>query len=970
MKKKILLPCLLVTLVAVISSLLVFGLSAATAITMTEVAAGEVTPEAGDTVTISSVAEMQAFSKYVSDGKTTEGITFKLTEDIELTVDPKMASGQLKTNLNPIGGMFNGAGTMSAPVAFRGTFDGDGHKIVNFNLTRVYVKANGDVAVASTAMLAGGGLFDLLDGGTVKNLTLSIFQVNNIGYNYYGALVAKAQNGAKILNCHVNGLITTSVARPNATKTTYVMVNRDTTATAGGLVGIAEDAVIDSCSVSLPLMGKEIVGGLVGTAENTVIRNSMVDGTYTNDKADCVLGGIAGELTGTSRVENCFSSADLVGKSSSKQTMGGVVGQVGAEASVENCFADATVATSGSSTIYPGSVFGSLVGVNDGTVKLSYGLRDAAKKNYEAHNDIGVNNGTVEGIYAYTVEIEGDVAIFKVGAVTVDKDVPCSTEVHEDSKCTAAGNSTSCKVCGGDGKAVVYTFVPDTAVGSLVDALNAWVDGKAESGVDYAAWVVNGTAIVNCTHAVKNVIPYAGQEATCAAVGYGDLACASCKHVFEENVEIPQNPDNHVVKHTYSCVAYFCTGCNEEIAAINPHLVNADKTCMDQACSRCGEVVEHTTEHTRPADVPADPEKPCAVYDCAVCGTQTSDVAHATPDGDFHPCQTILCDVCDHVVQEATRAHAPGRSPTCDRPQLCLDCGEVIQAALGHTWGDATTCYSAQYCKVCNKPNLDNNGDGVMDLLDDQNGDNFLDEDDIVLLPHTTEEGAAPNCTDSVNCLVCNAVVQKALGHTPDTSMTVDCGHGRSCTVCSAMIQSATSAHTVDWSQATVVRAATATRTGIVEAKCSVCQRMVERYTTYTVGNAAGTVSISGLNEILFIGSSATLTVKKVSDLKDVAVADGYLAIQAAELTVQNTDGSDMAVSGTATVRLVLNKSAAKIDISKLKMYQVNGTTATEVTILAVDDEGYITFTASGAGTFLLTAERATAESLIGVKKK
>lgn len=973
MKKKILLPCLLLVLVAVISSLLVFGLSAATAITMTEVAEGAVTLEAGDTVTISSVDELKAFSKYVSDGKTTEGITFKLTEDIELTIDLKQYRGQYKTNLNPIGGMYNGEGAMSAPVAFKGTFDGDGFKIINFNLTKAYVTADGAEQNATDPMLVGGGLFELVDGGTVKNLTLSIFQIKHVAYNAYGALVTKAQNGAKILNCHVNGLVTTSLAREN----NYISVNRDAkaasslkaTQVAGGLVGIAEDAVIDRCSVSLPLLGKEIVGGLVGTAKDTMIRNSMVDGTYTNDKANMILGGIAGELTGTSRVENCFSSAELVGKSSSKQTMGGVVGKVGADATVENCFSEATVRTDKASVIYPGSKFGSLAGVNEGTVKLSYGLRDAAKKNYEAYNDIGENKGTVEGVYAYTVELAGDAASFKVGAVTVTKDVPCSTEVHEDSLCVVGENNTSCKVCGGDGKAVVYTFEPNTEVGSLVDALNEWVASKADSGIDYAAWVVNGTAIVNCTHTVKNVIPYAGQEATCASVGYGDLACASCKHVFEKNVEIPANPENHKVKHTYSCVAYFCTGCNKEIAAINPHLVNADKTCMDQACSRCQTIVEHTTEHIRPEDVPADPEKPCAVYDCAVCGTQTSDAAHATPDGDFYPCQTIRCAVCDFVVQEATASHAPGRSPTCDRAQLCLDCGEVIQAALGHSWGDAATCHSAQYCKVCKKPNLDNNGDGVMDLLDDQNGDNFLDEDDIVLLPHTTEEGATPNCTDSVNCLVCNAVVQKALGHTPNTSTVVDCGHGRSCTVCAAMIQSATSAHTVDWSTATVVRAATATRTGIVEAKCSVCQRTVEAYTTYTVGNAAGTVSISGLNELLFIGSSATLTVKKVADLKNVAVADGYLAVQAAEITVQGTDGNDMAVSGTATVRLALNKSAAKIDISKLKMYQVNGTTVTEVAITAVDAEGYITFTANGAGTFLLAAEKTTAQSVIGVKK-
>lgn len=962
MKKKILLPCLLLVLVAVVSSLLVFGLSAENLPTMTQVAAGEVTPEAGDTVTISSVAEMQAFSKYVSQGNPTEGITFKLTEDIELAVEPVPGKTYFLTNLNPIGGVYNGA---TETQAFKGIFDGNDKKILNFNLTKYYATPDGTTETAgSTALTSVGGLFELLDGGTVKNLTLGVFQVQQVRKENYGVLVAEAINGAKILNCHVNAVITTTKERPKATSTYYASVGSQVVY-AGGLVGKAENTVIDSCSVNLNLEGSNNIGGLVGAAKDTAIRNSMVDGSmYTNEEANMVLGGIAAELTGASCVENCFSSADLVGAKRKEETMGGVVGKLGVGGTVENCFSEATIRTEGADAIEKGSTFGSLVAVNDGTVKFSYGLRDAAKKNYEAHNDIGTGVGTAESIYVYTVEgVE-----FKVGTLAVEN-APCSPEVHADSKCTADSHSFTCKVCNSDGVADIYTFVPDDDFGSLVDALNAWVDSKKDSGVEYLSWVVDGTTIVNCSHKVQSIFAYEGQEATCAGVGYGDLACASCGYVTETNVEIPVNPKNHLDKHTYACAAYFCTGCNNEVAAIKNHGgIDEKKTCIDQTCRECGELVEHQTEHVHPDDAPFDPEKPCAVYTCTMCKQWVSDADHSVPEGTFYSCQTILCTVCDYTVQEATSNHAPGRSPSCERDQVCLDCGKVIQPALGHDWGDPATCSSAQTCKTCYMPNLDANGDGVQDLQDDTNEDGVLDEKD-VLLPHTKADGAVPDCIHSVNCLVCDTVIEKALGHKPDANATLDCGHGRSCTVCSAMIQSATSAHTVDWSQATVVRAATATRTGIVEAACSVCGRKVEAYTTYTVSNAAGTVSISGLNELLFIGSSATLTVKKVSDLKGVAVGNGYVAIQAAEITVQDADGDDMAVSGTATVRLVLNKSAAKIDAGKLKMYQVNGTTATEVAITAVDAEGYITFTASGAGTFLLAAENTVAQSVIGVKK-
>jgi hypothetical protein len=148
--------------------LLTFGVSAKT-VTMTDVAGGEAVA-AGDIVTISNEAELKAFSKYVSDGSLTEGVTFRLENDIELSFNATKHSGQYLTTLNPIGGTYNGA---SANVAFKGTFDGNGKTISNFNVTTSYVNASGANARDTKAVI--GALFAAVDGGTVKDLTLAVY---------------------------------------------------------------------------------------------------------------------------------------------------------------------------------------------------------------------------------------------------------------------------------------------------------------------------------------------------------------------------------------------------------------------------------------------------------------------------------------------------------------------------------------------------------------------------------------------------------------------------------------------------------------------------------------------------------------------------------------------------------------------------------------------------------------------------
>lgn len=921
MKKKLLLPCLLLTAVMLFTCVFALGVSAAT-VTMTDVAAGT-TPAAGDIVTISDEAELKAFSKYVSDGGVTEGITFRLESDIALTLDPTKFQGQYLTNLNPIGGVYNGA---AAVQAFKGIFDGNGKTVSNLVITNKYVDSTGTNKGATGNKTDYCGLFATIDGGTVKDLTVKVNQINMVGTNGAHGVITGYATNASIINTMV-------LAEDDAA--TQITNTKNTSTAQAGLVGSAKNSVIDGCTVKITIKGYKIVAAIVGTAENTAIRNCVAGGTYSNTQ-NSVLGGVAGEITGTSIVANCYSSAALSGKT----TLGGIVGVVGEGASVENCFSDASVSTGATLT------YGVLVGENNGTVKHSFGLRAADKGRFDAHADIGENNGAVDAIYAYTVETTDDVTSFVVGTVTVTPtELPCSTEISAGSTCTEEAANSDCTACGGTGylKVTLYEFVPseDSAIANLADALNAWVKENSTEDVAYVDWVVNGNTIVNCKHNTTKYVAYEGKAPNCVTPGEGDLVCAFCDKLIETGVTIPANPDAHTSPDGkyYTCVAYDCVVCSAHIEATQKHNIDASLVCKDQTCTRCHNLIEADVAHTKPDNF--DESKPCAEYVCTVCSTKTYDGEHVAPDVKA-PCQSSICEICGYVVQAGSGMHKAGLAPTCTTGQYCLDCGTELNPPRGHEWGDHATCGSAQLCDICGEANPDEPATGL----------------------HTPNMDA-PTCLEHVQCTVCNRLLEYATGHTYDPNAEIDCGHGKSCSVCYTVVESASGEHNIDWSTAEVIRPATPTRTGIVIATCDDCGREVEGYTTYSVQDADGRVTVSDVGVLLYTGSTVDVSFKKVANYKNVVLADGYLPLQVVVIDVLDSLGEWVEVEGGATVTLILNKSAVKMELGKLKLYSVANGKATEITITEIAD-GYITFTADTLGIFLLAGESTAAFEVLG----
>lgn len=190
---------------------------------------------------------------------------------------------------------------------FRGTFDGNGHKITGLNTT----------------------LFGTISGGTVKNVILENVaitktsgseSVNNGGA---GVLADKAEQQAKISGVHVSGTLKNSNSRTLM----------------GGLVGRMDRATVEQCSVNLEISGSyNTVGGLIGQMSNghqfeNVVKDSYAVGSIKGSMSNGALGGLIGwhNNKNSNIVQNCYTamSMNIDGTGQSGHRPGGFIGIMG-----------------------------------------------------------------------------------------------------------------------------------------------------------------------------------------------------------------------------------------------------------------------------------------------------------------------------------------------------------------------------------------------------------------------------------------------------------------------------------------------------------------------------------------------------------------------------------------------------------------------------------------------------------------
>ena len=196
---------------------------------------------------------------------------------------------------------------------FKGCFDGNNKKIFNF----VINSSSGNI-----------GLFKSIENAEIKNLGVSVFEINSTSNANIGVIAGEAVSSS-ITNCFVedgyincNGIVGGLVGLANQTIVIKSYANVNITASfsqssffAGGLVGKAiNGSNIEECYSSGKLNGQNNLGGFVGSVENSNILNSFTI-TYTtssyNNASDSAIGGFAGNVDELSSITLSFMHGNI-----------------------------------------------------------------------------------------------------------------------------------------------------------------------------------------------------------------------------------------------------------------------------------------------------------------------------------------------------------------------------------------------------------------------------------------------------------------------------------------------------------------------------------------------------------------------------------------------------------------------------------------------------------------------------------
>ncbi len=256
---------------------------------------------------IGNADELSALAERVNGKKSTTGMYFALTNNIDLSSIE---------NWKPIGS--------SSGLMFDGNFNGCGYAIDNLYSTQ-------------------GGLFGYVgNNAVIKNVGVASGEINSKS-SFVGGIVGWS-NGADIINCWNGADITASG---------YF----------GGIVGTVRDggkSVISGCYNvgNLTATGLSPVGGIVGHLD-TSRNNTSVEVTIENcynagnisgkDSLGCDMGGIIGKMQDGHSVKNCFSIGKItpitVEGSKNPASVGAIFGSATNKNTFSDCYYDKAIST-------------------------------------------------------------------------------------------------------------------------------------------------------------------------------------------------------------------------------------------------------------------------------------------------------------------------------------------------------------------------------------------------------------------------------------------------------------------------------------------------------------------------------------------------------------------------------------------------------------------------------------------------
>lgn len=254
---------------------------------------------------------------FLTTSKTSKAITgtgtkedpylISTADDLRLVAGDPTAHYQQTNDIDLGGELFSGIALTSSP-AFQGTYDGKNYKIKNLKISTDshYI-----------------GLFGSCKNAEIKNIKLinpEIEYTGNKNGPVIGGIAASATDST-ITNCSVSG-------------DGYIK----NLSTGGGIVGVLSSGTVSNCYVSIPIRDNRTTGGIVGICYGT----SIIEDCYTTsdlitrNNNSSAAGGIVGNHAGNKlTISKCYSSGDLL----SYSCAGGIVGyELGASITVENCY--------------------------------------------------------------------------------------------------------------------------------------------------------------------------------------------------------------------------------------------------------------------------------------------------------------------------------------------------------------------------------------------------------------------------------------------------------------------------------------------------------------------------------------------------------------------------------------------------------------------------------------------------------
>lgn len=259
----------------------------------------------GDTVNISTSADLTAFRNRVNQGETSLDAVLLNNIDLE------------NAEWTPI---YKSKDT----VGYTGKFNGNGYKITNYKITQ---------------SLETAGLFGVIGGsGVVKNLTVSgDISVSRSG-GYVGAIAGN--NLGTIENVTNNGKTTASGSNGKA----------------GGIVGVNQNVII-ACANNGETSGGT-AGGIAGYNSYAAIKNCTNNGKTVTNTSGGNIGGIAGSAYYTA-ITDCTNNGET--SYESVASAGGILGSGGYSTSIRGCTNNGKTATPKG---YAGGITGDSIGIS------------------------------------------------------------------------------------------------------------------------------------------------------------------------------------------------------------------------------------------------------------------------------------------------------------------------------------------------------------------------------------------------------------------------------------------------------------------------------------------------------------------------------------------------------------------------------------------------------------------------------